>query len=125
MLALPSTMILIGGYNDPGPQYYGMLNDAYCPDCGVITQWVLLRRKGDITLFFMPLIPVKRDALVQCAQCHTSYLLNNKGFQHFKRTADLTNALQAGKITPDEYNQYWVNAPKFDPADFDKMSNSD
>lgn len=62
-------MLLIFGW-EPRHRHLGPTREQRCSRCGNERYWILERERQYITLFFLPLIPLKTRFREYCPVCH-------------------------------------------------------
>ena len=73
--------LFIGGAAPGNPKMWRMLKQEYCPHCHNYSNWILEKRRQNITLFFIPVISYRTDYLYYCPICHYSKGIDKETFE--------------------------------------------
>lgn len=97
-------MIFIFGY-DTVRKNIGPLEEKQCPNCSNHRHWMLNKITNVISLFFIPLIPVKTRYLETCPVCQYSQELSKEEYQQARSVAELNKTALHGEMTNEEYQE--------------------
>ena len=79
-------MLLIFGW-EPRFHHLGPTREKTCPRCGNKRYWILQRERNYITLFFIPLIPLRTRFREYCPVCEHGEVLSSADAQDLQRLA--------------------------------------
>lgn len=99
-------MIFIGGYGYETSSVYGPVEERTCLNCNGVHFFLLLKIRKWITLFFIPIIPVKTAYRLQCQNCGAVYEIT-EDLERLKRKADLNNKVASGEIDKETFDKEW------------------
>lgn len=99
-------MIFIGGYGYETSSLYGPVEERPCLNCNGVHFFILLKVRRWITLFFIPIIPVKTVYRLQCENCKAVYDIT-EDLELLKKKADLNNNVASGAIDRETYDKEW------------------
>jgi hypothetical protein len=73
-------MIFIAGAQ-PKTEQYRLAETKYCFRCHNESRWILQKRRYFITLFFLPVVPVKTEYSYYCPICLNSETITGEKFE--------------------------------------------
>lgn len=101
-------MIFIFGYN-PIVKTVGPVEEIQCPNCNNSKHWVLEKVSYFISLFFIPIIPVKADYYIKCPICNAASNLDKQAYQNKEPLAKLNREAIDSNMFEEEYEQRLKN----------------
>ncbi len=73
--------IFVGGAAPGKPERWRLLKVEYCPHCHNYSHWILEKRKQNLTLFFIPVLPIKTEYLYYCPICGYNKEIDKETFE--------------------------------------------
>lgn len=97
-------MFFIFGYH-PITKTEGPVEEIDCPNCHNKKHWILARMTYFISIFFLPLIPVKTHFFKYCPVCKFRKDVTREEFQYEKQLARLNKSAVETNMSNEEYEQ--------------------
>ena len=97
-------MIFIFGFH-PVTKTVGPIEEKLCSHCNNKKHWLLTKSTYYISLFFIPLIPTKRQYLEQCPICQNNNELAESEFKSKEGLAILNTEALASNMSETEYKK--------------------
>jgi hypothetical protein len=76
-------MFMIGGYTGNVPKFYGPVERRYCFTCGKEGDFILFRLRSSLSLFFVPVLPVKTTYHLVCPFCGRRIEITQEQFRNY------------------------------------------
>jgi len=78
-------MIFIAGAGPGKTEKYATINPRHCYHCNNDAPWILEKTKYFVSLFFIPVIPMKTQYLFYCPVCGNTQKLEKGEFERMIR----------------------------------------
>ncbi len=101
-------MIFIFGYQ-PINKIVGPVEEHTCENCHHQKHWLLKKSTYYVSLFFLPVIPTKRQLSISCPVCNFSHSLTREDFAKQEKLALLNNEALKYNMSETEYESRLKN----------------
>lgn len=101
-------MIFIFGYQ-PVNKSIGPVHEVTCPNCHHQKHWLLKKTTYYISLFFLPVIPIKTDLFISCPICKFNKPLTREEFKQQEKLAVLNSDAVNNNMEEAEYKNRLKN----------------
>lgn len=101
-------MIFIFGYH-PVTRTEGPVEEIECPNCHNTRHWILTKMTYFVSLFFIPLIPTRKEHFKQCPICHFKKEVTREEFTHASDLAHLNREAVENDMSEAEYESKLKN----------------
>jgi hypothetical protein len=98
--------MLIFGYGPRPPHDHGEAAPATCRNCRNPVWFHYVTQRSMVSLFFVPLVPVRTEALLLCPTCAFRRVLEGRERQMASAMVQATADFRAGRLAPDDYHRY-------------------
>jgi ssDNA-binding Zn-finger/Zn-ribbon topoisomerase 1 len=95
-------MIFIFGYQ-PVTKSIGPVQEIECPNCHHKKHWILRSIQYTVSLFFLPILPLKREMTRNCPICNFSQQLTREEYQQASKLAALNKEAVETDMPEEEY----------------------
>lgn len=97
-------MIFIFGYQ-PVTKNHGPVQEIKCPNCHHSKHWLLKSVRNMVSVFFLPILPLKQSFTRNCPVCNFSQELTREEFEQDKKLASLNAEAVQMDMNEEEYEK--------------------
>jgi len=80
-------MIFIAG-SHPKSERYLTIETAHCFHCNNTSRWIVRKNQQFLSLFFLPVVPLKTEYLYSCSICGNTKVIDRDTFELKKQNAE-------------------------------------